>query len=579
MRSTLKLLCALLALALILPMNFISCSKNNEKDSSQEKLVICENQSSDYVFVRADKANSSVVKAIFAAKDAIKERLGVDLAVNSDWVRPGQEIPSDAKEILIGETNREESKDAMSKLEKTGFLIKVYGERIVIVATDELLLIDAINYFVNTYVNGAKGDLFVSRDLTYLSAASDYEPITDNGDGTLTLKLKSFVIVYDNSNKQKFVPAAAKAFGKRVNNAYNTLGATEDETQNNYEILFGECKREDFKTTDSKILFRDFYLGYSNNKLSISASSIYGYESAINFLFDGFGESGITISKDGEYKEYDYGTSAYAGIFKNYDNPAADGAWMVNVSHRGDYISNKNPENSIAAYQSCINNFIDVIETDLHKTKDGKWIICHDASINRTTNGTGEIEKLTLATIQGYYLKVGQGGSSAAISTHKMPTLTDIIKLEKNKCLYNLDKLSPEDFQEVYDIFEKEDAVDCAMFKTSAMTADDLINWFADLLEDGRKLPAFCPLLYSNTETKAETFKGLITMIETGNDLSKSTLALLQNEYKIRAMCLTALDSTKENFEYYTKLMEAGYGAIMTDRTILLKEFIDKHYD
>ncbi len=571
MKISVKILCAILALTFVLPLSLTSCKKDSV---SAEPLVICENGASQYVFVHPDKVNQALTNTLFDARAAIKAKTGVTMIINSDWVKQGEEVPTGTKEILIGDTNRPESKQAASELKAGSYLIKVYGDRIAIVADGDKLLIDAVNYFVETYVTNAQDRITVPGDLVYVKTADGYMPATDNGDGTVTLSLDTFVVVYDSSNEQKYIQSVAKAFASRASKKYGALGATEDAAVNKYEILLGKCDRKQFKTTDRKFLFRDFFVVYSDGKLSVSASSIYGYESAINFLIDGFGENGITISKDGEYREYDYGQGEYADIFRNFDNPAAKDAWIVNVSHRGDYVTNNNPENSVLAYQSCVDNRIDVIETDLQKTKDGVWVICHDSKIDRTTNGSGDIKKMTYEELMQYSLKEGQGGENAAVTTQKIPTLEEIIEVARGKCLFNLDKLTPDMFQEIYDIFEKENAVDSAMFKTSKMSAKDLIKWYADLIEDGRKLPAFCPMLYSKTRENAQEYKGLAVILETNLDHNKETLDYILNECGMRSLCLTALDLSRENFDFYQKLADVGYRAIMTDRTVQLKEFI-----
>ena len=63
-------------------------------------------------------------------------------------------------------------------------------------------------------------------------------------------------------------------------------------------------------------------------------------------------------------------------------------------------------------------------------------------------------------------------------------------------------------------------------------------------------------------------------MLETSLDHNKETLTYILNECGIRSMCLTALNLDRENFDFYQKLKDVGYTAIMTDRTVQLKEFI-----
>lgn len=52
------------------------------------------------------------------------------------------------------------------------------------------------------------------------------------------------------------------------------------------------------------------------------------------------------------------------------------------VSHRGDW--RNAPENSLQAFQNCIDMGVDMVELDLKKTKDGELILMHDNTLNRT---------------------------------------------------------------------------------------------------------------------------------------------------------------------------------------------------
>ena len=576
MKSFIKIACLVLAVVFVLPASLIACSNDKDTDTPTETpmLSLLENGKSEYTIVRPDKASNIVVDAVTKLRSSFTEKFGAEPDIKSDWVMKNETMPEGTKEILIGNTNRPESIKAMEEVEADGFLIKVDGVRVVIVADNDAMLVNAISYFIKTYITPATDKVEVSSDLIYVGNASQYAPAVENDDGTVTLKLKNFVIAYDDSNSQIFVPSVAKAFATRASELHGLVGATEDKSVNQYEILFGKCDREEFKTTDKTFLFRDYFIGYSNNKLSISAFSIYGYERAINYMLEnGFGEDGMTIPVEGIYSEYDYGTGEYAEIYKNYENPGLAGSWIVSVCHRGDVVTNNYPENSIPSYQSCINNKVDVIETDLKKTKDGVWVICHDKTVNRTTTGTGTISEMTYADTQKYYLKTKNGGSGSTRTKYKMPTLVEIIELCKGKCLFNLDHLDPSMFQEVYDVFEEQDAVEMAMFKTSAWKASDLIKWFCQLLEDGRELPLFSPLLYSDTYAGCQQFTGLTTMVETGRGHSAKTLELI-NACNIRAMCLTALSPDLENHAYYAELKSKGYGGIMNDDPALLKEFI-----
>jgi len=70
------------------------------------------------------------------------------------------------------------------------------------------------------------------------------------------------------------------------------------------------------------------------------------------------------------------------------------------VAHRGD--SANYPENTLEAFKSAVKMGIDVVETDVHLSKDGVIVIWHDPTLERNTDGSGTLESHTLAELKGY---------------------------------------------------------------------------------------------------------------------------------------------------------------------------------
>lgn len=70
------------------------------------------------------------------------------------------------------------------------------------------------------------------------------------------------------------------------------------------------------------------------------------------------------------------------------------------VAHRGD--SMHYPENTLPAFLSAMEMGVDVIETDVHLSKDGVLVIWHDPTLDRNTDGTGRIEDHTLEELKRY---------------------------------------------------------------------------------------------------------------------------------------------------------------------------------
>ena len=62
-------------------------------------------------------------------------------------------------------------------------------------------------------------------------------------------------------------------------------------------------------------------------------------------------------------------------------------------AHRG--ASGYAPENTLASFQMAVDMKADGIECDIHLSKDGVFVVCHDETIDRTSDGTGRIAEMT----------------------------------------------------------------------------------------------------------------------------------------------------------------------------------------
>ena len=103
------------------------------------------------------------------------------------------------------------------------------------------------------------------------------------------------------------------------------------------------------------------------------------------------------------------------------------------AAHRA--MHTKYPENSLAAFRHSIESGVDIIETDIRTTKDGKLILMHDATIDRTTNGEGRVEDLTYAELQKFELDKESDDSEI----HKIPLAEDAFKLAHGKIMIDID--------------------------------------------------------------------------------------------------------------------------------------------
>lgn len=94
-------------------------------------------------------------------------------------------------------------------------------------------------------------------------------------------------------------------------------------------------------------------------------------------------------------------------------------------AHRG--ASGYAPENTLEAFGLAIKMGADGIELDVHMTKDGQLVVCHDETIDRTSNGEGLIVEKTLKELKTYhFFKTHPEYEKATI-----PTLEEVFGLLK----------------------------------------------------------------------------------------------------------------------------------------------------
>ncbi|MES4903947.1 MULTISPECIES: glycerophosphodiester phosphodiesterase family protein [unclassified Streptomyces] len=78
---------------------------------------------------------------------------------------------------------------------------------------------------------------------------------------------------------------------------------------------------------------------------------------------------------------------------------------FLTIGHRG--VMGVEPENTLRSFLRAEREGLDVIELDLHLSKDGALVVMHDADVDRTTDGRGPISDFTLAELRE--LDAGQG--------------------------------------------------------------------------------------------------------------------------------------------------------------------------
>ena len=102
------------------------------------------------------------------------------------------------------------------------------------------------------------------------------------------------------------------------------------------------------------------------------------------------------------------------------------------VAHRGGALLGP-PENTLPAIEKAIEVGADLIEVDIRQTSDGHLVLMHDETVNRTTNGRGRVDRMTLEQIRA--LEIKHEGNE----TIRVPTLKEALKIMKGRIDPDLD--------------------------------------------------------------------------------------------------------------------------------------------
>lgn len=94
------------------------------------------------------------------------------------------------------------------------------------------------------------------------------------------------------------------------------------------------------------------------------------------------------------------------------------------------------PENTLPAFAAALAMGADGIELDVHRTVDGRLVVMHDFSVDKTTDGQGMIAQMTYAEIAR--LDAGSHFAPAFAGT-SVPTLAQVLELVGNRCRINIE--------------------------------------------------------------------------------------------------------------------------------------------
>jgi glycerophosphoryl diester phosphodiesterase len=118
-------------------------------------------------------------------------------------------------------------------------------------------------------------------------------------------------------------------------------------------------------------------------------------------------------------------------------------AALLKIGHRG--AKAHVTENTLASFAKALELGADALELDVQVCATGELVVLHDFTVDRVTNGTGEVHKLSLAALKELTV---QGG-------HSIPTLDEVFDAIPKNCLVNIEMKGRHTAQPVSDFIER----------------------------------------------------------------------------------------------------------------------------
>ncbi|RAL22499.1 glycerophosphodiester phosphodiesterase [Thermoflavimicrobium daqui] len=131
---------------------------------------------------------------------------------------------------------------------------------------------------------------------------------------------------------------------------------------------------------------------------------------------------------------YHFFSKKQSDVFANRKKPLV-------IAHQGGELLA--PADTLAAFEKAHRLNVDVLELDIHMTKDGHLVTIHDDTVDRTTNGKGRVDELSLKELQrldaGYRFKDLKGEYSFRGKGVYIPTLDEVFSKYGKDHYFNIE--------------------------------------------------------------------------------------------------------------------------------------------
>lgn len=315
-----KLLIVTLIFLVILSLLLCSCGKENDTqgtddttsaalttDAPEKVSGITMADLEKYVLVRPETASSELVDACLAMRSAIHDLTGVELTIKSDFYREGvASLKMSEYEILVGDCDRDESREVGAELKKNDYGYRLIGTKLVVCGGDEASTKEAMDAFLKDLAV-SRSDLpeamfYVENNRAYYRADYEVEELTVNG-----TPVSEYRIVYPRANKGNEMSLAEKLCEAIAEKTGFVLKVVSDrESTEGKEILIGTTNRTVSSLTGATIADGKYLCASDGDYICAKGTDALGNFFAVNgliaLLTEGSGSvRQVTMTADAQF--------------------------------------------------------------------------------------------------------------------------------------------------------------------------------------------------------------------------------------------------------------------------------------
>ncbi len=234
------------------------------------------------------------------------------------------------------------------------------------------------------------------------------------------------------------------------------------------------------------------------------------------------------------------------------DLPAPRHAFTV-IAHRGDRA--RAHENTLAAIEQAIMAGVDYVEIDVRRTADGHYVLMHDGTVDRMTDGHGKVSELTLAQLQSFHVR---DSKRPQIPADHLPTFNEALIAIKGRVNIYLD-------------FKAGDRAAVAKAISNAgVTKQILVYDDAESVEEWHRVAPELPLIVSppqsaRTPQQLANFASRLGIEVLDGSWQGYSLEMVAAAQKAGVRVWPDIQSAQEDSTYFEKVMNLGFTGVQTD--------------